>query len=229
MLPPRTNFNLKKMGITRIMMIRHAEKPGTYNNIKYGGINAVGKADKESLITLGWERAGGVAGLFFPSDGVFQHAKLATPKYIFAANPADKKPKSGSSDKKGDEPSQRPYQTISALAAKMNISSGKLITKYRKNDYPKMISHVLGLKSGIVLISWQHQDILPKKPADDCIISEILKQTGTTGKLGIPAGPWPGSRYDMVLILDRPSGSGPFTSFYQVPQLLLAGDSKKKF
>ena len=44
------------MGATKIMVIRHAEKPGAYGNQSYGGVNALGAADSESLVTLGWER-----------------------------------------------------------------------------------------------------------------------------------------------------------------------------
>jgi len=33
----------------------------------------------------------------------------------------------------------------------------------------------------------------------------------------------------MVLVLDRPSGTGPFTAFTQVPQMLLAGDTSARF
>lgn len=209
------------MGATKIMIIRHAEKPGTYNGQTYTGINALGATDPESLVTLGWERAGGIASLFAPSNGQFQNAELATPTTIFASDPEEETKKSG----KEHEPSQRPFQTISALAAKLNITAD---TSHKKDHYAKMIKHALE-QSGTVLISWQHQDILPKDSGDDCIVNELLQQTGTTGLTNIPAGPWPGSRYDMVFVLDRPSGSGPFTAFTQVPQMLLAGDSSLLF
>lgn len=204
------------MGPTKIMIIRHAEKPGIYGGVKYHGINAEGHKDESSLVTMGWERAGAIANLFYPTNKVFQHPALATPDFIYASDPAAK------SD--GEEPSQRPYQTISALAAKMKLPASQLNIKFKKKDYASMVTSVLGL-SGTVLISWQHQDILPKDSAADCIVNEILKQSSTpaTG-LSIPPGPWPATRYDMVFVFERPTGSGPFTSFTQVPQLLLAGD-----
>lgn len=126
---------------------------------------------------------------------------------------------------KEHEPSQRPFQTISALAAKLKLTAD---TSHKKDKYAKMVKHALE-QSGTVLISWQHQDILPKDSGDDCIVNELLQQTGTTGLTNIPSGPWPGPRYDMVFVLDRPSGTGPFTAFTQVPQLLLAGDSATLF
>ena len=49
-----------------------------------------------------------------------------------------------------------------------------------------------------------------------------MPPSGTSG-LTVPAH-WPGERYDLVWVLDRPSGRGPIVSFTQVPQLLLAGD-----
>jgi len=204
------------MGPTKIMIIRHAEKPGIYGGVKYDGINAEGHKDESSLVTMGWERAGGIANLFYPSNNVFVNPALVSPGSIYAADPAAK------SD--GDEPSQRPYQTIAALAAKMKLSSGQLNTSFKKKDYAKMVKSVLEL-SGTVLIAWQHQDILPKDNGADCIVDEILKQSSTSpSSLPIPAGPWPADRYDMVFVFDRPTGSGPFTNFTQVPQLLLAGD-----
>ncbi|MES2379421.1 MAG: hypothetical protein V4538_00160 [Bacteroidota bacterium] len=211
------------MGPTKIMIIRHAEKPGPYGGVQYNGINAVGTTDETSLVTMGWERAGGIANLFYPTNNVFQHAKLAKPDFIYAADPAVKKD--------GDEPSQRPYQTISALAAKMNLPSGQVNISFKKKDFKKMVTHVLTL-SGTVLISWQHQDILPKTPGTDCIVHQLMKQTGTqqsTLQQPVPAGPWPAPRYDMVLVFDRPTGTGPFTSFTPIPQLLLAGDLSTLF
>ncbi|MCA9032537.1 MAG: histidine phosphatase family protein [Planctomycetaceae bacterium] len=206
------------MNPTKIMIIRHAEKPGTYGGQQYNGVNAVGDADDESLVTLGWERAGGLAGLLYPEGGRPLPAELATPDFIIAADFAEHHSK---------EPSQRPYQTISALAAKLDITAE---TSFSKSDYAKMVAYALSLNSTsdescTVLISWQHQDILPKD-SDDSIVTEIMKQTGTSsGSLPIPTGSWPGDRYDMVFVLDRPTGTGPMTSFTQVPQLLLAGDS----
>lgn len=209
------------MGPTKIMIIRHAEKPGTYGNANYHGINAEGHKDESSLVTMGWERAGAIANLFCPTNNIFQNNALVKPDFIYAADPALK------SD--GDEPSQRPYQTIAALAAKMNLPSNQLNISFKKKDYAKMVKSVLGV-SGTVLIAWQHQDILPKDNGADCIVNEILKQSSTTpSSLPIPAGPWPPSRYDMVFVFDRLTGSGPFTGFTQVPQLLLAGDLSTLF
>ena len=220
------------MGVTKVMIIRHAEKPGTYNNVQYSGINAQGQPDNESLTTVGWERAGSIANLFFPTNNSFQSPELAAPAYIYAASPAIKMKLRPDGNILQDEPSQRPYQTVAALYGKMRANAEQapeLNIAFDKDDYPAMIADVLALARGTVLISWQHEDVLPKSPGDNCVVSELLKQSRSAAPSDLPAGPWPGSRYDMVLVFDRPSGAGPFTAFTQVPQMLLAGDTSARF
>lgn len=57
------------MGASKIMVIRHAEKPGRYHGAAYRGVTAKGKGDPESLVTLGWERAGALVTLLAPPWG----------------------------------------------------------------------------------------------------------------------------------------------------------------
>ena len=204
------------MGATKVMIIRHAEKPGVYNGQSFSGINAYGFADDESLVTLGWERAGGLANLLAPSHGPVEDAALATPCAIYASDPADQD---------GKEPSQRPYQTISALAAKLDLVAHTMFAKMSVAD---MVCNLLARQdAGAILISWQHELILPVSPTAASIVTELLQQTATPADSlpGVPTVPWPADRYDLVFVFDRPSGSGPFIAFTQVPQLLLAGDS----
>jgi hypothetical protein len=220
------------MGVSKVMIIRHAEKPGTYDDVQYSGINAQGQPDDESLVTLGWERAGGIANLFSPTNDRFQSPELTAPAHIYAANPAIEMKLRPDGNILQDEPSQRPYQTISALYGKMRANAKQppvLNIAFDKDDYGAMVAHVLALPGGAVLISWQHEDILPRNPGDSCVVGELLKQSGSVPPLDLPAGPWPGNRYDMVLVFDRPSGAGPFTAFTQVPQMLLAGDTSARF
>ncbi|MDC0707946.1 hypothetical protein POL68_05635 [Stigmatella sp. ncwal1] len=195
------------MSATKIMVIRHAEKPGTYAGQDYAGVNPAGSSDPSSLVTLGWARAGALTTLFAPSRGELQAPSLACPGFLFAANPG-----SSPTHQEDDQPSRRPYETLSVLSRKLNVS---ISADHLKTDYKKMVSHALKA-SGVVLICWQHEDI----PA---IGQEILRQTLTQG-IQLP-GKWPGARYDLVWVFDRPLGSGPVTAFTQVPQLLLDGDS----
>jgi hypothetical protein len=201
------------MGATMIMVIRHAEKPGYYNGPAYGGVNATGGADPESLVTIGWERAGALVTLFAPPWG--PNPSLAQPQHIYAADP----------DPTDKEPSQRPYETVTSLAAKLGL---KINTRHKKNHYPDMVSEAVA-KDGVVLISWQHEDIPLQNGSGQPGISQcILTATGTSNRLGVPAS-WPkGSngvaRYDLVWVFNRPSGTGPIETFTQFAQMLLPGD-----
>ena len=220
------------MGVSKVMIIRHAEKPGTYDDVQYAGIDAQGQPDDESLTTVGWERAGGIANLFFPTNHRFQNPELTVPTHIYAASPAIKMKVRPDGTLLQDEPSQRPYQTISALYGKMRAHANPapvLDVSFDKDHYPAMVANVLALAAGAVLISWQHEDILPARPGDNCVVRELLEQSGSAVPDNLPSGPWPGNRYDMVLVFDRPSGAGPFTAFTQVPQMLLAGDTSARF
>ena len=203
------------MGATKIMVIRHAEKPGYYNGPAYGGINATGAADPESLVTIGWERAGALVTLFAPPWG--PRPPLAQPQYIYAADP----------DPTDKDPSQRPYETVTAVAAKLGL---KINAKHQKKDYPEMVTEAI-TKDGVVLISWQHEDIPLQNANGDPGISQcILNATNTAGTLGVPTS-WPKgadgvARYDLVWLFNRPLGTGPITGFTQFAQMLLPGDAK---
>jgi hypothetical protein len=226
-------------GATRIMVIRHAEKPDTYNGTAYDGVSAAGticgKAAKEHLVTLGWQRTGGLVSLFAPPWGPQQG--LSTPQFLFAADPTSdptSDPASTSSDSTSVDaasssdsagPSQRPFETLTALAARLDLP---IDTSYSKKHYHKMVKAAVAC-NGIVLIAWQHQDIPlengDKKPGlSQCILTE----TGTTSTFDIPTT-WPttpsgAARYDLVFVFDRPTGTGPIVNFTIVPQFLLAGD-----
>ena len=197
------------MGATRIMVIRHAEKPGVYDGVRYEGVRADGQADPKSLVTFGWERAGGLVALFAPPRG--PAPGLSTPGFLFAADPEDKGD-SGRGNGADDEPSQRPYQTLVALARKLGF---EINATGKKAKFKDMVDAAALGCDGVVLIAWQHQDI-PE------ICRHILKHTDMP-RLSVPAT-WPGARYDLVWVFDRPGGSGPVTAFTQIPQLLLAGE-----
>lgn len=208
------------MGATKIMVIRHAEKPGSYSGKDYSGVDATGTTcgahGKESLVTIGWERAGALVTLFAPPWGP-KAPTLAEPKHLYAADP--------DTTDAGKTPSQRPYQTLTALAAKLGL---KIDKKHKKKDYARMVTDALA-KDGAVLIAWEHEDIpLLTSDGDPGISQCILTGTGTSGTLGVPRS-WPdgpdGARYDLVWVFDRPSGTGPIVGFTQFAQMLLPGDA----
>ena len=223
-------------GATRLMVIRHAEKPDTYNGTAYDGVNDVGticgKDAKEHLVTLGWQRAGGLVSLFGPPWG--PQEGLSTPQFLFASDPTSTSTSSSSDGTPDDDassssssagPSQRPFETLTALAAKLDLS---IDTSYSKKHYHDMVKAAVAC-NGVVLIAWQHQDIPlengDKKPG---LSHYILSETGTTSTFDIPTT-WPTTpsgeaRYDLVFVFDRPTGTGPIVNFTILPQFLLAGD-----
>lgn len=212
------------MGATRIMVIRHAEKPGNYNGTQYFGVNPTGdiagKDGSKHLITTGWQRAGALVTLFAlpwgPKPG------LDTPAYLFASNPET----DSSSDTDDAGPSQRPYETLTPLAAKLGLT---IDIRDKKSHYDKMVTKALD-RDGAVLIAWQHEDIpLLTKDGQPGISQSILTQTQTSaGTFNIPKT-WPsgpqGARYDLVFVFDRPAGKGPIENFSLIAQMLLAGDA----
>lgn len=128
-------------GATKIMIIRHAEKPVG----QISGIDASGNQDPNSLIPQGWQRAGALVPLFGSSFG-----PLSTPTHLFAPN------QFGSGSK-------RPFETITPLAAKLGITidvtpEGVSPGQYAPTDYSLMVPDALECP-GLVLIAWEHEFI----------------------------------------------------------------------
>lgn len=69
------------MPATKIMLIRHAEKPD--GDVQ--GVTAAGAKDPEELVVRGWQRSGALVRLFAPRDGKFVDPHLAQPRTIFAS------------------------------------------------------------------------------------------------------------------------------------------------
>ena len=209
------------MGATKIMVIRDAEKPAPYDGANYSGVDAVGTtcgADgAASLVTIGWERAGALVLLFALPRGP-KTPILAQPQHIYASDPTAKE--------SGKLPSQGPYETVTAIAAKLGLTVN---TKHKKSDYPRMVQDAPG-QDGVVPICWQHEDIPLDADGNVPGISQcILTDTGTQAKLGVPKS-WPKgpngvARYDLARVFDRPSGIGPITGFNFFAQMLLPGDT----
>ena len=193
---------------TKIMVIRHAEKPdGTHE-----GVTSHGDPDKESLIVRGWQRAGALVVLFDPANGSLQNPNLAMPKVIYASDPEKGSEADDDDGKKGSK-SKRPLQTITPLAERLGIKD-KVNVKFMKGEEKQMVDSVLA-DTGVVLISWQHQKITD-------IAKHIVGSKPPTKP--IPSK-WPGDRFDVVWVFTPPASSSDHWGFVQIPQQLLSGDT----
>ena len=122
-------------------------------------------------------------------------ARLTTPKSIFASGAGPR------------SKSLRPQHTVSTLAEQLQLT---LKTSHFKGEEIALADDALN-QDGPVLICWQHEGI-------PLIVNRIVGNTTTCPQ------DWPGSRFDMVWVLDQDMPAGAW-EFHQIPQLLLPGDS----
>jgi len=140
---------------TKIMIVRHAEKPAT--DFTPYGLTINGKRTKESLTARGWQRAGALANFLAPANGHFQHPLLAQPQFIYASRFIKRRG------------SRRPIETITPLAEKLAI---KINSDFPRFAVDKLLENVLGCK-GVVLICWQ-REYIPKIAASIMGSDEIV-------------------------------------------------------
>lgn len=186
---------------SKIMIIRHAEKPVNSEDPPHG-VNPEGLHDDESLTVKGWQRAGALVGLFAPHKGPFQSPHLATPQFIYASKAIPN----------SDSDSERPQQTVTPLIQKLNIKNGRVNFNFCKGDEKSVVISALAC-SGIVLICWEHKNIHK-------IVLHILQNQKK--KISVPKT-WPDQRFDMVWVFDWDPGTKGYV-FHQVDQHLLDGD-----
>ncbi len=179
-----------------LLIIRHAEKPD--EAWPGPGLTSEGSPDKKSLVIRGWQRAGSWSALFGAGLG---GVDFPQPAVIYAADPRAET---------GDEPSQRPYETIRPLAARLGL---KPITTYAVGQEPALAAELTAL-SGVVLVCWEHKAIV-KTLLPDLVGEQRID--------GLPQK-WDGTRFDVALRLDRAAPGAPW-SFRQLFPRLLSGDS----
>ena len=189
---------------TKIMIIRHAEKPPDPPN-KTGPWDVLVNGQSgggESLIVPGWQRAGALNAFFAPHKSKPSNPEIATPDYIYAANPSGE--------------TQRPWETVTPLAAWLNYSQGSPqfnVSFSVGGGEPDLVKSVLAL-SGVVLICWEHDNIMPN------MMSAIDSAVKITQFSHIP-NPFP-NVFDLVWVLDLDKNIYKWSS---VKQHLMAGDS----
>lgn len=190
------------MNALTLYIIRHAEKPDVDDPSATGpGLTHKGKADPESLIIPGWERAGSWTALFGAGLGGSGYLK---PQAIYAADP--------NATATNTEVSRRPYETVLSLAARAGL--GKPNFTFGKGDEKGLVDALL-LLSGVALVAWEHK----------AIISKILPRLPVSNKSALPTH-WSGKRFDVVLRFDRAAGATDFV-FTELYPCLMPGDSTK--
>jgi hypothetical protein len=122
----------------KIMVVRHAEKPG--EPPPPHGVDANGDKDKERLIVRGWQRSGSLACLF-STWGVSARPGLAVPKTIYATCSHSK--------------SRRPKETVSAVAAALKINTDLSFSEGQETE----LATAAEAAEGPVLIGWHHEAI----------------------------------------------------------------------
>ncbi len=186
------------------------------------GLTSDGSVDKKSLVIRGWQRAvlsmsndengepgtlrenrlgesgGGWAALFGVGLG---GDDFPGPTVIYAANP---------DTAGGAEPSQRPFETITPLAARLNLTP---FVTYAVGQEPRLVAEIVN-RTGVVLVCWEHK----------AIVSASLP--AIAGGQPLPGMPkkWDGARFDVVLRFDRSAPGAPW-SFRQLFPRLQSGDS----
>lgn len=183
------------MAAQTILIIRHAEKPEPHGDV---GIDASGSPDRRSLTPRGWQRAGAWTELFAPSLG--GQSTLPKPTAIFASAP-ETHPTGDDGSK-----SRRPLETVTPVAAKFGLQIDVRFTKGKESDLANALSTV----GGVVLVCWQHEDIVA--------IARALAPHVQT----IPDA-WPGDRFNVIYRFDRPNGASPW-AFQQIVPVMLKGD-----
>ena len=129
------------MSATKIMIIRHAEKPADDGPIT--GVSQAGLQDPEELTVRGWQRSGALIRFFAPAKGLFASSLLATPDVIFASGVAK------------HSKSLRPQHTVLALA---DFLGQQLDLSHTKGEEDLLVADALS-KNGSILIAWEHEAI----------------------------------------------------------------------
>src|SRR3954454_20034605 len=124
------------MALSRLILIRHAEKPDADGKIL--GVEIDGSNDPDSLIPRGWQRAGALVGLFFPQNGTGDPSLI--PGTIFASLVGH------------HSHSQRPEETVTPLAQKMATArQTPFVTTHPMDDLQGLITDALS-RDGTALI-----------------------------------------------------------------------------
>jgi hypothetical protein len=159
------------MAPSKIMLIRHGEKPDIDKGGDHHGVNENGQIDESDLAVVGWRRAGALCRLFAPVGGRFADPRLETPTQLFAPLP------------NATDASQRAAHVISPLAALLGLAINQPVGVDGEQELADNVMRV----AGVVLIAWEHKRI------------KDIVHALSNGAIASPH--WRGSRFDMILVL----------------------------
>ena|SRR5258708_1890737 len=183
---------------TKIMMIRHAEKPTDYPPVL--GVKPSGDNDKKSLSVRGWTRAGALAVLFAPTNGQFQNAALATPNVIYAAHSSN-----------GID-SSRVEETVTPLLDKLGANVQRNFD-FTKGQEKELMAVVLNQSGGVALVCWEHALL---------VLAAHQIPLSDNNRTPVPTG-WDDAVFDRVWVFDRDAQGNGYV-FAEVGQRVLGGD-----
>lgn len=190
---------------SKIMIIRHAEKPPDPPNMSGPwDVQANGEpGNGRSLIVPGWQRAGALSAFFAPYKSRPASKRIATPDCIYTAKPAKE--------------TQRPWETVTPLAAWLKYAQGapQFNVSYSAGGGEMDLAKSVLSRGGGVLICWEHDNIMPN------LMGHINDRVPISNYNSIP-NPFPDLFY-LVWILDL-SKKGKHYKWSSVNQNLMAGD-----
>ena len=154
------------------------------------------------LSEKGFRRAEALVNFFLSVPAVTGYG---TPVAVYAAAP------------KNEDSSIRSIQTVTPLARALNITINTDFTRGQAHKLVKDIMENPRYTGRMVLICWQHGHTTD-------IVRELAEYSpyGPAAEISLP-GEWPDARFDRAWIIDLYRGR--VTSFKDIPQRLLPGDS----
>ncbi len=127
---------------SKIMIIRHAEKPSEQ---EARGVDGDGRIDDEALSVQGWQRAGALVRFFAPLRKD-EALLISRPAHLFAIKV----------DPSRDPKSKRPKLTLSPLSMALDLPVGQ---HHAKGEERALVADVME-RPGVVLIAWAHSRIV---------------------------------------------------------------------
>lgn len=129
------------MTASRIMVIRHGEKPRLDGAVL--GVNESGAADANELSVRGWQRAGALVRFFAPVGTTTPPQGIGRPDVLFAQGLGQQ------------VTSVRAQHTLTPLAQLLGLP---ISTQFRKGE-ERALAAAATSSSGTVLIAWEHKAI----------------------------------------------------------------------